>query len=66
MAKIRNSKKKKLALTLCYSRNGWAIRKSLFATTNQNSTFSHSPENLNMFDITSKYFTFFNNRLPAS
>ena len=40
---------------------GWAIQKSLFAQTNQDSTFSHTRENSKMFNITSKYFWFFNN-----
>ena len=39
---------------------GWAIQKSLFAETNQDSTFSHTR------GITSKYFSFFNNKPPAS
>ena len=34
--------------------------------TNQDSTFSHSPENSKMFNITSKFFSFFNNKPPAS
>ena len=37
---------------------GWAIQKSLFAETNQDCTFSHTSENLKMFNVTSKYFTF--------
>ena len=37
---------------------GWAIQKSLFAETNQDSTFSHTRENSKMFSITSKYFSF--------
>ena len=41
---------------------GWAIKKSLFAETNQGSTFSHTRENSKMFKITSKYFSFFNNK----
>ena len=45
---------------------GWAIQKSLFAQTNQNSTFSHTRENSRMFNITSKYFSFFDNKQPAS
>ena len=45
---------------------GWAIQKSLFAETNQGSTFSHNHENLKIFNITSKYFSFFNNKPPAS
>ena len=45
---------------------GWAIQKDLIATTNQDSTFSHSRVNLKMFNITSKYFNFFNNKPPAS
>ena len=44
---------------------GWAIQKSLFAWTNQDSTFSHTYENLKMFNITSKYFSFFKNKPPA-
>ena len=45
---------------------GWAIQKNLFAETNQDSTFSHTRENSRMFNITSKYFSFFNNKPPAS
>ena len=45
---------------------GWAIQKSLFAETNQDSTFSHTRKNSKMFNITSKYFRFFNNKPPAS
>ena len=43
----------------------WAIQKSLLAWTNQDSTFSHTRENSKMFDITSKYFSLFNNKPPA-
>ena len=45
---------------------GWAIQKSLFAETNQDSTFSHTCENSKMFNITSKYFIFLNYKPPAS
>ena len=45
---------------------GWAIQKSLFAYTNQDSTFSYTRENSKMFNITSKCFSFFNNKQPAS
>ena len=45
---------------------GWAIQKSLFAQTNQDSTFSHTRENSKMFNITLKYFIFFDNKPPAS
>ena len=45
---------------------GWAIQKSLFAETNQVSTFSHTRENSKMFNITSKHFNFFINKPPAS
>ena len=44
---------------------GWAIQKSFFAYTNQVSTFSHTRENSKMFNITSKYFSIFNNKPPA-
>ena len=43
----------------------WATQKSLFAETNQDSTFSHTRENLKMFNITSKYFSFFNNKITC-
>ena len=39
---------------------GWTIQKSLFAKTNQDSTFPR--ENSKMFNITSQYFSFFNNK----
>ena len=45
---------------------GWVIQKSLFVETNQDSTFSHTRENSKMFNMTSKYFSFFNNKPPAS
>ena len=44
----------------------WAIQKSLFAETNQDSSFSQTLENSKMFNITSKYFSIFNNKPPAS
>ena len=44
----------------------WVIQKSLFADTNQDSTFSYTHENSKMFNITLKYFSFFNNKPPAS
>ena len=44
---------------------GWAIQRSLFAWTNQESTFSPTHKNSKMFSITSKYFSFFNNTPPA-
>ena len=33
---------------------GWAIQKSLFGKTNQDSTFSHTRDNSKMFNTTSK------------
>ena len=45
---------------------GWRIQKSLFAETNQDSKFSHTREDSKMFNIVSKYFSFFNNKPPAS
>ena len=45
---------------------GWAIQKSLFAETNEDSTFSHTRENSKMFNIISKYFSLFNSKPPAS
>ena len=41
---------------------GWAIQKSLFAQTNQDSAFPNTRDNLKMFNIPSKYFSFFNNK----
>ena len=52
---------------LCQSRNTVGqFKKILFAQTNQDSTFSHSRENSKVFNITSKYFIFFNNKAPSS
>ena len=45
---------------------GCAIRKNLFAQTSEDSTFSHTRENSKMFNITSKYFSFFNSKPPES
>ena len=45
---------------------GWAIQKSIFVETNQDSTFSHTREYSKMFNLTSKYFSFFNNKPHAS
>ena len=44
---------------------GWAIQKNLFAYTNQDYNFFLTRENSKMINITSKYFSFFNNKLPA-
>ena len=46
-------------------KNDWAIQKSLFEKTNQESTFSHTRDNSKMFNIISKYFSFLNNKPPA-
>ena len=45
---------------------GWPIQKSLFAETNQDFTFFRTRENSEMFNITSKCFSFFNNKPPGS
>ena len=45
---------------------GWAIQKSLFAQTNQDSTFTHIRGNSKLLNITSKYFRFFRNKQPAN
>ena len=37
----------------------WGIYENLFAQTNQDSAISHSCENSKMFNITSKYLSFF-------
>ena len=44
---------------------GWAVQKSLFAWTNHDSMFSHTSENSKIFNIASKYFSFFNNKPPV-
>ena len=62
-------KKKKLALTSFYyvSREIWlANLKKLICIDNQDSIFHHTRENSKMFSITSKYFSFFNNKPPAN
>ena len=50
---------------MSFEKYGWAIQKSSFAWTNQNSIFSHTRENSKMFNITLKYFSFFNNKPPV-
>ena len=47
-------------------KNGWEIQKSLFPQTNQVFIFSYTRENSKMFNITSTYFSFFNNKPPVS
>ena len=67
--KLLKFRKKKPELTSFYyvSRQiGWTIQKSLFAYTIKDSTFSHTCENSKMYNITSKYFNFCNNKPPAS
>ena len=44
----------------------WAIQKVLFAHTNQDFAFSHTHKNSKMFNITSKYVSFFSNIPPTS
>ena len=46
---------------MLFKKYGWTIQESLFEKTSQYSTFSHTHENLNMFNITS----LFNNKLSA-
>ena len=41
----------------------WAIQKSLFASTNQDSIFSHTRKNSKMLNIASKYFSFYKNKM---
>ena len=44
----------------------FSIRKGLLADANQDSTFSHTHENTKMFNINSKYLSFFSSKPPAS
>ena len=44
----------------------FSTRKGLFADAIQDSTFSHTHENTRMFNINSKYFSFFNSKPPTS
>ena len=67
--KSLKSKKKKLALTLlCYiSRDIWLGNSSKLVCIDQSKFYiSHTRENSKMFNITSKYFSFSNNKPPAS
>ena len=61
------SKKKKLALTSFYyvSREIWLGNSKKLICIDQ-SRFSHTHENSKIFNITSKYFSFFNNKPPAN
>ena len=45
---------------------GWEFQKTLFSKTNHDSAFSGTHENSKIFNITSKYFSFFNNKPPAN
>ena len=42
------------------------IQKELFADAIQYSTFFHTRKNTKMFNINSKYFSFFNSKPPAN
>ena len=44
----------------------WAIKKNLFAYDNEDSTFFHTLNNSKNFNITSKYFSLFNNKPPPN
>ena len=67
---LKSNKKKLFYYVLCFiisvEKDGWTIQKSLFACTNKDSSFSHTRDNSKMFNITSKYISFFNNKPPAS
>ena len=41
---------------------GWVIQKRLFAWTNEDSALSHTHENSKVFNVISKYVSFFNNK----
>ena len=45
---------------------GWPVQKNLLALTNQDSTLSNTHENSKMFNVTSKYFSFLNNKPTVS
>ena len=45
---------------------GWPVQKNLFTLTNQDSTLSNTHENSKMFNITSKCFSFLNNKPNVS
>ena len=67
--KSLNKKKKKLALIwFCYlnRKNDSAAHENLLRWTYQGSSNCHTQENSKMFNITSKYFSSFNNTIPTS
>ena len=67
--KSLKSKKKKLALTcitMSVEKYGWAIQLICMDLPRFIFTISHTRENSKMFNVTSKYFSFFDNTLPAS
>ena len=45
---------------------GWTIQKAYLHKPVKILHFSHTRVNSKMFNTTSKYFSFFNNRIPAS
>ena len=65
--KVLKARKKKLALTSFYyvSWEIWLGNSKKLICIDQ-SRFSHTHENSKIFNITSKYFSFFNNKPPAS
>ena len=64
--KVLKAKKEAGTNFVSVEKYGWTIQKSSFAWNNQGSTFFNTHENLKMFNITSKYFSFFNNKPPKS
>ena len=62
---LKNKEKEASTNFVLSCRSSWEIQKNLFAQTNQGSTFPQTSENSKMFNITSKYFSFFNNKTPA-
>ena len=67
--KSLKNKKRKLGLTFFYYviQEIWlGNSKMLICIDHQDSTFSQTRENSKMFNITSKYFSFFNNKPPAT
>ena len=65
---LKSEKKKLVQLRFIMSvdKYGWAIQKSLFAQSSQDSTFSQNCENSKIFNVASKYFSFFKGKPRAS
>ena len=51
---------------MSFEKYGWAIQKKLICIDQSRHAFAHTRENSKVFNTISKYFSFLNNKPPAS